>query len=130
MSKLLRWTMAASPSFDPTIRVQTVALIEHSDTTLFKLSELRKMYQKLMSDQGCPCRDKKEPHSTRFKDHLLKLLPEWAQFSKGNEGWRCSTHQFLLLGSAGRVAQMYITQMVIIGNSCMRIGCYSNQSTD
>ena len=29
---------------------------------------------------------KKEPHSTRYKDHLLDLLPEWPEFSKGNEG--------------------------------------------
>ena len=28
----------------------------------------------------------KKPHTTRFKDHLLKFLPEWAEFSKGNKG--------------------------------------------
>ena len=76
----------APPPFDPLICAQIIALIEHSDITSFKLSELREMYQKLMSDQGHPCRDKKEPHSTRFKDHLLKFLPEWAEFSKGNKG--------------------------------------------
>jgi hypothetical protein len=64
------------PPFDTIICAQIIALIEHSDTTLFKLSELCEMYQKLMSDQGSPCRDKKEPHSTRFKDHLLNFLPE------------------------------------------------------
>ena len=71
--------------FDPIICAQIVALIEHSDIALFKLSELREMYQKLMADQGHPCRDKKDPHSTRFKDHLLDLLPEWNEFSKGKE---------------------------------------------
>lgn len=76
----------APPPFDTIICAQIIALIEHSDTTSFKLSELREMYQKLMSDQGHPCRDKKEPHSTRFKDHLLNFLPEWADFSKGNKG--------------------------------------------
>ena len=30
-----------------------------------------------MSDQGNPCKDRKEPHATRFKDHLLSLLPEF-----------------------------------------------------
>ena len=49
----------APPPFDPIICAQIVALIEHSETTLFKLSELREMYQILMSDQGRPCRDKK-----------------------------------------------------------------------
>ena len=29
---------------------------------------------------------KKAPQSTRYKDHLLDLLPKWAEFSKGNEG--------------------------------------------
>jgi hypothetical protein len=72
------------PPFDPIICAQIVAMIEHSDTTSFKLSELREMYQKLMSDKGRPLRDKMEPHSTRFKDHLLDLLPEWDEFSKGN----------------------------------------------
>ncbi|KAL8577258.1 hypothetical protein ACOMHN_022446 [Nucella lapillus] len=76
----------APPPFDTIICAQIIALIEHSDTTSFKLSELREMYQKLMSDQGHPCRDKKEPHSTRFKDHLLNFLPEWAEFSQGNKG--------------------------------------------
>ena len=29
---------------------------------------------------------KKEPHSTRYKDHILSMLPDWSEFSKGNEG--------------------------------------------
>ena len=44
------------------------------------------MYQKLMSDQGHLCRDKKEPHSSHFRDHLLIFLPKCAEFSKGNKG--------------------------------------------
>ena len=39
-----------------------------------------------MSDHGNPCRDRKEPHATRFKDHLLSLLPEWSEFSRENKG--------------------------------------------
>ena len=39
-----------------------------------------------MSDQGNPCKDRKEPHATRFKDHLLSLLPEWSEFSRENTG--------------------------------------------
>ena len=76
----------APPPFDTIICAQIIALIEHSDTTSFKLSELREMYRKLMNDQGHPCQDKKQPHSTRFKDLLLHFLPEWAEFSKGNKG--------------------------------------------
>ena len=64
-----------SPPFDPIICAQIVAFIEHSEG-VFKLSELWEMYQELMSDQGNPCNDRKEPHATRFKDHLLSLLPE------------------------------------------------------
>jgi hypothetical protein len=98
------------PPFDPIICAQIVALIEHSDTTLFKLSELREMYQKLRSDQGRPCRDKKEPHSTRFKDHLLDLLPEWAEFSKGNEG-RKDIYISHTLKVADELAKTYRSQI-------------------
>ena len=62
-----------------------MALIEHSEG-VFKLSELREIYQELMSDQDNPCQDRKEPHATRFKDHLLSLLPEWSEFSRENKG--------------------------------------------
>ena len=74
-----------SPPFDPIICAQIVAFIEHSEG-VFKLSELREMYQELMSEQGNPCKDRKEPHATRFKDHLLSLLPEWSEFSRETKG--------------------------------------------
>jgi hypothetical protein len=98
------------PPFDPIICAQIVAMIEHSDTTSFKLSELREMYQKLMSDKGRPLRDKREPHSTRFKDHLLDLLPEWDEFSKGNEGRKdiFLSHKFRV---AEELAKTYKSQI-------------------
>lgn len=71
------------PPFDPIICAQIVALIEHSDTTTFKLSELCDMYRSLLGDK---CQDKKDPHSTRFKKHLLNMLPGWSEISKGNAG--------------------------------------------
>ena len=74
-----------SPPFDPIICAQIVAFIEHSEG-VFKLLELREMYQELMSDQANPCKSRKEPHATRFKDHLLSLLPEWSEFSRENKG--------------------------------------------
>ena len=64
-----------SPPFDPFICAQIVAFIEHSEG-VFKLSEILEMDQELMSDQGNPCKDRQEPHATRFKDHLLSLIPE------------------------------------------------------
>ena len=73
------------PPFDPIICAQIMAFIEHSEG-VFKLSQLREMYLELMSDQGNPCKDRKEPHASRFKDHLLSLLPEWSEFSGENKG--------------------------------------------
>ena len=70
--------------FDAIICAQIVAFIEHSKG-VFKLSELQEMYQELMSCQGNPCKDRKEPRATRFKDHLLSLLPEWSKFSRKNK---------------------------------------------
>ena len=98
------------PPFNPIICAQIVASIEHSETTVFKLSELREMYQNLMRDLGHPCQDKKEPHSTRFKDHLLKLLPEWSEFSQGDKGRRdiYLSHKSKV---ADELAKTYVTQM-------------------
>ena len=36
-----------------------------------------------MEEQGSPCPH--DPHSTRFKDHLLSLLPDWAEFFAGKD---------------------------------------------
>lgn len=74
------------PPFDTIVCAQIIATIENSDQELFKLSDLREYYRNLMSDMGQPCKDKKEPHSTRFKDYLLSLLPEWSEYSKDNKG--------------------------------------------
>ena len=38
-----------------------------------------------MEDQGKKFSDKREPHSTRFEEHLLSLLPQWTELSNGNE---------------------------------------------
>ena len=54
-----------SPPFDLIICAQIVAFIEHSEG-VFKLSELREMYQELMSDQGIPCKDR--------RSHMLHIL--------------------------------------------------------
>ena len=77
-------TGPAPPQFDPISTAQIVALVEDSDS-VFKLSALRQMYRTLMEEQGSPCHDTREPNSTRFKEHLLNLLPEWAEFSQGKE---------------------------------------------
>ena len=36
-----------------------------------------------MEEQGMICVDPTEPHSTRFKECLLKLLPNWSDFCQG-----------------------------------------------
>ena len=36
-----------------------------------------------MEEQGMTCVDPTEPHSTRFKECLLKLLPNWSDFCQG-----------------------------------------------
>ena len=70
--------------FSPLVIAQIVALVERSQS-VFKLSALRQIYRTLMDEQGTPCLDVREPHATRFKEYLLKLLPEWAEFSQGKE---------------------------------------------
>ena len=76
----------SQPPFDPIATAQIVALLEDSGS-IFKVSTLRKLYRKLMNEQGTPCLDPREPHSTRFKEYLLELLPEWADFSHDIEGY-------------------------------------------
>ena len=61
-----------------------MALVEDSDSA-FKLSALRQFYRTRVKEQGTPCADTREPHATRFKDYLLKLLPDWTDFSQGKE---------------------------------------------
>ena len=74
----------APPQFDPIATAQIVAIVEESDS-VYKLSALRLMYRTLMEEQGSPCHDSREPHSTRFKEHVLNLLPEWSEYSQGKE---------------------------------------------
>ena len=74
----------STPHFNLIVIVQIVALVEDSDS-VFKLSALRQFYRTLVEEQGTPCSDTREPHATWFKEHLLKLLPEWTEFSQGKE---------------------------------------------
>jgi len=39
----------------------------------------------MMDEQGTPCPNAWEHHAIRFKTYLLELLPEWTEFSKGNQ---------------------------------------------
>ena len=38
-----------------------------------------------MEEQGMPLVDPREPHSTRFKEVLLNLLPDWKAFCQVHE---------------------------------------------
>ena len=78
-------TGPASPQFNPVAIAQIVALLENGTNSVFNLSLLRQMYRTLMEQQGSPCHDTRDPHSTRFKQHLLNFLPEWEEFSQGKE---------------------------------------------
>lgn len=43
------------------------------------------MYRTVMEQQGQSYNDIRVPHSARFKEHLLSLLPEWIPFFQGKE---------------------------------------------
>jgi len=66
------------------VMAQLITLVDDSRTEVFKLSTLRESYQTMMSDMGRPCSGR-EPHATRFKDHLLHNLPEWAELAEGRD---------------------------------------------
>lgn len=72
------------PPFDPMVIAQLVAFVDDSRSEVHKLSDLREMYKIMMSDLGHPCSGR-EPHATRFKDHLLEHLPEWASYAQGRD---------------------------------------------
>lgn len=62
------------PSFDPIVIAQIVTNIETSNVLVYKLSNLRSLYRKLMEEQGHPCPNSRDPHATRFKQHKTKCL--------------------------------------------------------
>ena len=83
----------SEPHFKAIAIAQIVALVEDSEDSVFKLSALRQFYRTVMEDQGTPCSDTRKPHFTRFKEYLLKLLPEWTDFSQGKEVYISSNHK-------------------------------------
>ena len=101
------------PPFDPIICAQIVAIIENATTTVFKLSELREMYQKLTNDQGTPCQNKREPHATCFKEHLLKLLPDWDVFCRETKGTKTVyfSHQQKMVDELAKTHQSQVNQV-------------------
>jgi hypothetical protein len=70
--------------FNSMVNAQLIAFVDDSRTEVVKLSALRELYKTMMSDRGCPCSGR-EPHSARFKDHLLHHLPEWTEFAQGTD---------------------------------------------
>ena len=73
-------TSESRETFDPLTIAQIVALVEDSDCS-FTISNLRQLYRTLMNERGHVC-CYKEPHTTRFKIHLLSLLPDWSEHQK------------------------------------------------
>ena len=70
--------------FNSMVIAQLSAFVDDSRIEVFKLTALRELYKTMMSDIGRPCSGR-EPHSTRFKDHLLHHLPEWTEFAQGTD---------------------------------------------
>ena len=102
------------PHFNAIAIAQIVALVEDSEDSVFKLSALRQFYRTVMEDQGTPCSDTREPHSTRFKEYLLKLLPEWTDFSQGKEVYISSNQKVGHLLADAHKSQSVIQDDVLL----------------
>ena len=65
-----------------------------------------------MNDQGTPCQNKKEPHVTRFKEHLLKLLPDWDVFCRETKGTKTVyfSHQQKVVDELAKTHQSQVNQ--------------------
>jgi hypothetical protein len=94
-----------APHFNSVVIAQIVALVENSDS-VFKLSALRQLYRTLVEEQGVTCSDTREPHATRFKEYLLKLLPEWTEFSQGKEVYISSNQKVVDLLAEAHKSQI------------------------
>ena len=77
-------TGPAPPKFDTIATAQIVTLIEDS-VSVFKLSELRQIYQTLMVEQGSPCHDNREPHSHGLKSICSNFILNGQSFHKGRK---------------------------------------------
>jgi hypothetical protein len=73
----------APPTFDAIASAQIVVMMESSEDSVFKLSDLRSTYEKLLSDQA-KTQEGRYLHITRFKCHILEQLgPEWCAINEG-----------------------------------------------
>ena len=73
---------STSPPFDAIAIAHIVVMITSSENEVFKLSTLTAMYRTILINSGQKCR-KNEPHSSRFKDHILEHLPGWQWYTHG-----------------------------------------------
>ena len=132
----IRCALPASPSFGPVKCAQIIVLIEHSNANSFKLSGLRLIYRQLMNEQGHPCQDKNELHSTRFKVHFLKFLSGWVIYSrKGiyiwNKGEMTDTLVQTHMSQVGQDALILMRSAVMTHTVCLQSqvpfgGCFPN----
>ena len=77
-------------TFDPITIAQIVALVENSNAS-YTITHLRQLYINLREDRGYVC-SYYEPHTTKFKKHLLNLLPDWSGYQKGRETY-CTSQE-------------------------------------
>ena len=68
--------------FDSDIVKSMVAYIERDVEKGFLLSDWCILYRDRVAAKGITLK-KREPNSTRFKDHLLSFLPDWSDQRKG-----------------------------------------------
>ena len=67
---------------DPLVMAHLVAYMEENQA-IYKLTTLRMLIREKLEDMGRPCVEEWQPHMTRFKDHLLELLPDWSSHKQG-----------------------------------------------
>ena len=70
--------------FNPLVIAQIVVHMNDSKSSSFKLSFLKDVYRARMNELGQPCIGN-ELHSTRFKKHILRYLPDWHEVAQGRE---------------------------------------------
>lgn len=75
-------TMPNLPVYDPLVTAQLVVYMIESKGEVFNLATLKKLYLQRLYEMGRLC--DKEINSTRFKEHVLKHLPDgWTAVTKG-----------------------------------------------
>ena len=75
-------TIPNLPVYDPLVTAQLVVYMIESKGEVFDLATLKKLCLQQLVEMGRPC--DQNINSTRFKEHILKHLPDgWTAVTKG-----------------------------------------------